>query len=80
METWTTSRSDRVCIGSPLLRNTLSIEAAADTLPLILIDDGEGDFRLPGLCDDIASGADDVRVAGFDRYRDEGDVVDEVDV
>jgi hypothetical protein len=52
----------------------------ADTLPLVFVDDGESHLRLSRLHDDVAGAAHDHRAGAFLHHRDQGDMVDEVDV
>ena len=61
-------------------RGEMAHQGGADALPLVLVDDGESHLGLPRLDDDVASGADDDRSPTFLHDRDQGHVIDEIDV
>src|SRR5215211_2142659 len=61
-------------------RGEVAHQGRADTLPLVLVDDGESHLRRPGLDDDVASAPDDHRPSALVRHRDQGHVIGEVDI
>src|SRR5262249_47211609 len=52
----------------------------ADALPLILVKNGEGYLGLARRHDDVSRTAYDHRSASLIQYRNQGDMIDEVDV
>ena len=61
-------------------RDEMAQQRSADALPMVLVDHGKSDFGRTGLHDDVASAADDHRSFPFSHGRDQGDMIDEVDV
>ena len=51
-----------------------------DALPLVLVNDDEGELGEPRLRDDVATAADDHLLAFFFAHRDQSYMVDEVDI
>ena len=61
-------------------RNEMAQQGRANPLPLVRVDNGEGDLGLARLHEDIAAAADDRGPAVFIDHRDQGHVVSELDV
>jgi hypothetical protein len=57
-------------------RDEMAHQRCSDALPLMLVNDGEGDLRPSGFDDEVAAAAHDPRLATLLRNRDEGDVND----
>jgi hypothetical protein len=55
-------------------------QSRTDTLTLISVDNHESEFTLIGPRDDVASTANNDGVAVFFRNRDQGDVIDKIDI
>ena len=61
-------------------RGKMVQQCRADTLPLVLVDDGESHLGLPRLDDNVTSATDNYRSPAFFHHCDQGYVIGEVNV